>query len=434
MNLKKLRIKRPKRWMKLDNAAKIFPSNSDKKDPKVFRFACELNEEVNPEILQQALEKSLEKFRGYLTVLKHGFFWYYLEATDMRPEVREEYQPACAPIYDPDVPSLLFEVTYFKKRINLEVFHVLADGTGAVEFLKAIVCHYLIMAHPEHFGIKPEFPELDSSMSERMADSFQKYYDPKKKKSRMNGFAYKIKGQKLAENRIKFIEGIMPVDRLLALARQKKTTITILLTAILIRSIFEIMPLRERTSPITISVPVNLRNHFQSDSVRNFFVIIYVTYTGTGDMPELEEIINAVEGELHKGMEPERLEENMSTMIGFEKNAAIRAIPLAIKDLGLRIAYNFTDLSVTAALSNIGVVKLPEIYSEFINLFDVMSNTKKIQVCMCSYKNNMVVNFADKFVSSDIQKNFFRALTDMDIPIEIATNPLDRFIRTGGGE
>ena len=34
-------------WSRLDNAAKIFPPNSNKRDTKVFRFTCRLKEEIN---------------------------------------------------------------------------------------------------------------------------------------------------------------------------------------------------------------------------------------------------------------------------------------------------------------------------------------------------------------------------------------------------
>lgn len=40
------------KWSRLDNAAKIFPSTSSKKDPKVFRFSCELTEPVDGQTLQ----------------------------------------------------------------------------------------------------------------------------------------------------------------------------------------------------------------------------------------------------------------------------------------------------------------------------------------------------------------------------------------------
>ncbi len=49
-------------WRRLDNAAKIFPPTSGKRDPKVFRFACELREPVEPEILQTALDVTMELF------------------------------------------------------------------------------------------------------------------------------------------------------------------------------------------------------------------------------------------------------------------------------------------------------------------------------------------------------------------------------------
>ena len=39
-----MRISKTGRWRSLDNAAKIFPATSGKKDSRVFRFACELYE------------------------------------------------------------------------------------------------------------------------------------------------------------------------------------------------------------------------------------------------------------------------------------------------------------------------------------------------------------------------------------------------------
>ena len=46
--------KKKARWRKLDNAAKLYSAASNKKDTRVFRFYCELKEEVNPDVLQEA--------------------------------------------------------------------------------------------------------------------------------------------------------------------------------------------------------------------------------------------------------------------------------------------------------------------------------------------------------------------------------------------
>ena len=77
------------KWIKLDNAAKIFPASVSGPDTKVFRFAAELYEPVAPEILQEAVSESAEVFDVYNYVLKRGLFWYYFEKSDLRPVVKE---------------------------------------------------------------------------------------------------------------------------------------------------------------------------------------------------------------------------------------------------------------------------------------------------------------------------------------------------------
>ena len=136
-------------WRKLDNAAKLYSAASNKKDTRVFRFYCELKEQVQSELLQEALDQTLETFPTFLMVLRKGLFWHYLEPCNLRPVVKEEYKEPCSRLYVKDKKTLLFEVTYYKKRINFEVFHVLTDGTGATEFLKELVSNYLYLAHHE---------------------------------------------------------------------------------------------------------------------------------------------------------------------------------------------------------------------------------------------------------------------------------------------
>ena len=123
-------------WRSLDNAAKLFSAASSPKDTRVFRFYCELKEEVEENVLQEALDQTIEKYPVFLSVMRKGLFWHYLEKSELRPIVRKEYKEPCSSLYVRDKKTLLFEVTYYKKRINFEVFHALTDGTGATEFLR----------------------------------------------------------------------------------------------------------------------------------------------------------------------------------------------------------------------------------------------------------------------------------------------------------
>ena len=105
-------------WRKLDNAAKLFSATSNKKDTRVFRFYCVLKEEVDQERLQEALDKTLVTYPVFLSVMRKGLFWHYLEKSGLRPVVREEYREPCSNLYVRDKKELLFEVTAATSRIT----------------------------------------------------------------------------------------------------------------------------------------------------------------------------------------------------------------------------------------------------------------------------------------------------------------------------
>lgn len=137
------------KWRKLDNAALAFPLVTGKNDSRVFRFYCQLKEEVDPDILQKALDQTMEKYPLFQAVLRKGLFWFYLERRDIRAVVKPEKKPPCSQLYIPDQKSLLFRVSHHRNRINFEVYHALTDGTGAMNFVTELVQDYLILAHPE---------------------------------------------------------------------------------------------------------------------------------------------------------------------------------------------------------------------------------------------------------------------------------------------
>ena len=260
-------------WNKLDNAAKIFPAADSKSDSQVFRFSCELNQPIQPELLQHALDNTIRVFPAYQCILKRGLFWYYLESTDMKPVVREEYKPPCSPLYDKNRKSLLFEVTYYRNRIHLEVYHVLSDGTGAMYFLKTLLAKYLAAAK----GAKEPSLDYDATAMQMETDSFQKYYnDEKPIRKTKNIAACKLRGQKYNENRLKIITGNCSVKEVLKAAHSYQTTLTAFLCACMMQAISEELSVRAKKKPVILAVPVNLRNFFPSVSARNFFSLIPV--------------------------------------------------------------------------------------------------------------------------------------------------------------
>ena len=138
------------KWGKLDNTAHLFPVIAGEGMTNVYRVAVILKEEIQQELLQQALDMVLPKFSVFNCRLRQGMFWYYFEENGKKsPTVHEEHTYPCRYIDEHRNRSYLFRVTYYGCRINLEVFHSLTDGNGALNFLKELTYQYLRLSHPE---------------------------------------------------------------------------------------------------------------------------------------------------------------------------------------------------------------------------------------------------------------------------------------------
>ena len=415
--------RRPVEWTKLDNAAKIFPPTSNEKDTKVFRFVCDMKEDIDGDILQDALDKTMLLFPFYRTVLRKGVFWYYFESTELMPEVVEESKLPCSMIYYPNRKNLLFEVTYYKNRINLEVYHSLTDGTGALGFLKTLLYYYITVKYHDDFQDKLPVLDYDASLSQKMDDSFLKHYTNTKLPKRVKVTkAYHIQGRRTIDNRMKVIEGVMSVKKVLELAHRYNTTLTIYLTAVFIKAIYMEMPARSRKHPIVLSVPVNLRAYFPSVTARNFFSTINIKYDFSTSSDKLEDIIIKVKESFEKELTQDSITAHMNRLLALEQNAFMRVVPLSIKDIILRIADRIHDKGVTATLSNIGKVTISPELAPYINMFSCFTSARRPQIAICSFQDKLVVSFTSPYTGTDIQKNFFRHLTDEEVPVTISTN------------
>ncbi len=413
-------------WNRLDNVANIFPPTSDERNTKVFRFACELYEPINPKILQISLDKTINEFPFFCSVLKKGLFWYYLENSDLKPMVKSESKPPCSPIYDRNSKNLLFEVTYYKSRINFEVYHVLTDGTGALQFLRYLVYNYLVLSHKAEFENKTPILDYDASITQKADDSFQKYCTKGFKLfNNKKVSAFQIKGTKIPENRIKVIEGVVPIKKILDEAHKYNTTLTAFLTAVLMCSIYKEMAEREKTKPVVVAVPINLRKYFPSETTRNFFSLMDVDYNFKKNSDKLEDVIQYLNENFRRELTKEKIKEKINTFATLESNIVTRVTPLFLKNILLKLSSRYLFSDTTASLSNVGKVEMPDEVSSYIRLFDVFISTSKLQICCCSFKDNLTISFTSAFLSTDIQKNFFRTLTDIGISVEISANTID---------
>ena len=420
-------IQKRKKWYRLDNAAKMIPSTTHFANTRVFRICCELAEEVDEKRLQEALDKTVKDFPYFNSVLRKGLFWYYLEESDKRAAVRVDDLPACHSIYSPGRKDLLYRVNYFGRRINLEMYHVLADGTGAFVFFKRMLTYYLLMVHPD-------LDEGDGSLFEKkeenVGDAFDHYYTKGRGLAQIrhmsSNWAFRLRGTRDPNMENHLVEGVISSEAFVKLAHEYKTTVGVLAVALYIEAILDDMTLRERArKKITISVPVNLRQFFPSDTNRNFFGVITISYQTKNYNGELEGVIDCVRESFEAQLSQERVTKTMSSYSALEHNVPIKVVPLIVKDLVVQGFATASQMGVTCSVSNLGRIAMPDVLAPYINYFSAFTTAPTAQITIATYRDKMTFGWASAITTHQVMRAFYRKLAERGIEAVVSTNDYD---------
>lgn len=403
-------------WYALDNSAKIMPSTTTYLNTNVFRLSCALTKDIDEKVLQEALDKTLLEFPMYLCTMRDGLFWHYLEKVDYKPLVKEEKTHVCTKLTN----DMLFKVSYYKKRINVDVDHVLSDGNGSMEFFKYLICTYINIKNNLNLNI----PLNDSTVTEKEKDDF-KTFDKAGLDLKINRrkLGYKFKYTKKDTTKHDVIEMHMPVDKIKEVSKKYNTTITIFLTAVYMKSIIENMKVKDLKRPVGITIPVDLRSTFPSKTIRNFFYTFLTSYKANDINPDLTDIIQVVAKQFKEELTKESLQTKLNSFMFLEKFLVIRLVPNFIKDLALRFFAITGKKGQTSVLSNLGIIRIPEQYTKYVKSFTTIASTDDLALTVCSFKNDLVLSFSSHFVSKDIERAFLKIIqSEIDDRILIVSN------------
>ena len=413
------------RWDKLDNTANLFPVIAGENMSNVYRISVTLTELIDPNSLQEALDIVLPKFDGFNLRLQRGVFWYYFEENgNPAPKVREENTFPCRFIHQNKNNHYLFRVTYYKYRINLEVFHVLTDGMGGINFLKELTYQYLRLVHPE---IREQVgDDLNCGTSLNREDSFLKNYRRSSEKQYQTQKAYLVKGERLLPGEFGVMHGYMNVPALKEVCHKYGASINEYLVSVFVYSVYqECLKGMPSTRPIRVAVPVNLRPYFSSITTKNFFVMVSANFHPTKESYTFEEILNSVKESLASQITKENLEKSFSYNVSNEKFWFARITPLFLKNLAMRIVYTQSALANTTTITNIGNITVEDIYKPYVEMFHsflAMSKGQHIKGTICSYGDTLVFTFSYDLQDTGIQKTFFRKIAADGIEVQLDSN------------
>lgn len=406
-------------WYKLDNAAKLFPSVANDRNSSVYRIAVVLNEKVDGALLQKTVDYVAKRFPLFFLRLRSGVFWNYMDENEQHFLVEEETSYPCAVIDPRKNNGYRMKILYYHKRISLEAFHALSDGTGALEFIKSIVYYYLRFKGAD-FDSEGKIMLVEDGVGyEELEDSFKSNYKKVKVASKqrfgMNRDSYRIKGNLFKRRGTNVTTGVVDAEALVAIARERGATVTSFVSALLMQAIYEA---RLRGSgnkkPVVLTVPVSLRQKFASRTMRNFFAIVNLSYR-PGDIASFWEMTAELTRQLKEKTQKENLQQIIAQNSSFERNAA-RFAPLLLKRPAIIFGFTFfAEVKKTMTFSNMGNIRIPEGMKPHIHLFEVnLYPTEKslINCSACSVNGRMTIAFPRATVEDDVICCFFKLLRE----------------------
>ena len=418
------------RWMKLDNAAKIYPAAKRRNWNNFFRISATLTEPVDTAVLRSALDVTARRFPSIAVRLRRGVFWYYLEQIPHPPAIQEEKSCPLAHVPFHEVRQCAFRVLVYHNRFAVEFFHALTDGTGGLTFFKTLLAEYLSQKHgltiPAGDGVLGRLEEPDE---EELEDSFLRYAGSVKA-SRRESTAWHLTGTPEKDGFKDLVTMMVPADALRRCAKAHGVTVTELVCAAMMQAICRLqaekVPQRSRRRPVKVLLPVNLRNLFPSRTLRNF--ASYITPEVDPRMGDytFDEICAAVHHRMGLENNPQTMRAKFAANVASEQSPLLRVMPLFIKNLAMKAVFDTVgECKSCLCLSNLGVVHLPEVMAPYVDRMDFIIGVQAKAPHNCgvlTWNGTAYINCIRSIQEPELELHFYRVLHQLGLPVRVESN------------
>ena len=420
-------------WLKLDNAAKLFPAIMSGELTSVFRITAFLKKPLRFSEVREAVEITSRRFPYFSVSLGSGLFWYYLEYNQQLPRIQTEEKIPCTAFAARRRNEPLYRILVKENRISVEFIHILTDGSGAFEYLKSLLFTYFRLTgniiHSTEGIILPESPITDGEMEDGYSRFFRKKIPPPGKLTKAWHLPFNLNKMP----RLKVIRSEIALDKLLEIARSSNVTVTEYVVSVYLFSLQKIY-LEEKEKiknqnrgVLRIEVPVNLRNKFPSKTMRNFSLFVLPEIDLRLGVYTFQEILKIVNYQLRTGADVKQISRFLSQNVGHEKSPFIRMLPLFIKSMAISAVYRrLGSNQCSGIMTNLGCVRLPGEMEDLIDSFEVVPtppNTHvKLSCGMVTFRNQLRLDFCNISGSTRLEMHFIKFLTESGIPVKILNN------------
>jgi NRPS condensation-like uncharacterized protein len=418
-------------WLKLDNAAKLFPAIMSAELTSVFRITVFLKKPIKFSAIKEAVEISSRRFPYFSVSLGSGLFWHYLEYNHQIPRILTEEKIPCTAFAAKRKNEPLYRILVKENRISVEFIHILTDGGGAFEYLKSLLYTYFRLngnnIPSDEEIILPESPISEEEIEDGYKRFFRRKIPPPGKLTKAWHLPFLLDGKP----RLKIIRSQIALDKLLEVARSYGVSVTEYMVSVYLFTLqmiyLEEKVKKQKRGVLRIEVPVNLRKKFPSKTMRNFSLFVLPEIDLRLGVYSFDEILKIVKYQLQTGADVKQITRFLSQNVGHEKSPFVRLLPLFIKSMAISAVYKrLGSNQCSGILTNLGRVKLPEEMENLIDTFEVVPtppNTHvKISCAMVTFKNQLRLDFGNISRSTSFEMHFLKYLTESGIPVKVLNN------------
>ena len=419
-------------WLKLDNAAKLFPAIMSGELTAVFRITATLKKPVKFSNIRTAVEITSRRFPYYSVSLGSGLFWYYLEYNHQLPRIQTEDKIPCTAFAARRKNEPLYRILVRENRISVEFIHILTDGGGAFEYLKTLLYTYFRLdgnqVSTTEGIILPESPITGEEMEDGYKRFFRKKTPPPGKLTKAWHLPFSLN----EKPRLNIIRSEIDAEKLLEVARKNNVTITEYLVSVYLYTLQTIYleekgRHKQNRGVLRIEVPVNLRKKFPSKTMRNFSLFVLPEIDLRLGTYSFEEILKIVNYQLQTGADIKQIVRFLSQNVGHEKSPFVRVLPLFIKSMAISAVYRrLGSNQCSGIMTNMGCVRLPHEMEDLIESFDLVPtppNTHvKISTAMVTFRNKLRLTFCNISKSTSFELHFIKHLNESGVPVKVLNN------------
>ncbi|MDE5854395.1 MAG: hypothetical protein K2H19_04960, partial [Ruminococcus sp.] len=288
------------------------------------------------------------------------------------------------------------------------------------------------LSHKNNIKISFENGVLDCTEIPNKAefeDSFLKY-DGMVSYPRNEPTAYQVHGTKEKNGFRNVVTGIINLSDILSTSKKYGVSLTAFLVSVMIFSIQQIQDKeihnKKKQKPVKILIPVNLRNYFKSNSLRNF--VLYITPGIDANMGDFDfnEIVNIVHHQMKLQLTEKQMRARITANVRAERNKFLKFMPLFIKNMGLKMMFLLAgEKKSCITMSNLGAVSVPEQMEDSIRRFDFTLGVQYTGSNNCgilSYKDKLYINMIRNIEESELERLFFTNLVKLGIAVSVESN------------